>query len=312
MSSKVESILKVLKDAGAGFRKISPETLGAALAYYTIFSMAPLLIISIAVAGWIFGAQASADQIYLSLAGLVGKNGAQSIQSVVENASQHPTAGVLSSIVGFVVLALGASGVFGQLQDSLNLIWRVQPIPGRSVATILRQRLLSLSIVMVIAFLLLVSLVLTAALSALGKYFGGAASLESFPLQIVNFLASFVVITFLFAAIFKILPDVSLLWGNVWRGSIITALLFTIGKALIGSYLARASVASSFGAAGSLIGVIVWVYYSAAILLFGAEITRAYVKFIGHQVTPKLHSEMLPELDANKSQKAPVKPSTSN
>ena len=270
------------------------------------FSIAPLLIISIAIAGWIFGAQASADQIYASLAGLVGKNGAQSIQSVVESASQHPTAGVFSSIVGFIVLALGASGVFGQLQDSLNLIWRVQPVPGRSIATILHQRLLSLSIVMVIAFLLLISLLLTAALSALGNYFGGANSLETLPFQIINFVVSFIVITFLFAAIFKILPDVTLLWADVWRGSVITALFFTIGKALIGWYLARASVASSFGAAGSLIGVIVWVYYSSAILLFGAEITRAYVKFIGHKVTPKPHSEMLPELDANKSQKAPV------
>ena len=169
---------------------------------------------------------------------------------------------------------------------------------------ILRQRLLSLSIVMVIAFLLLISLMVTTALAALGKFFSAGAT-ESIPLQILNFVVSFLIISFLFAAIFKILPDVNLQWSDVWRGSMITAFLFTVGKALIGWYLAKASVASSFGAAGSLIGVIVWVYYSSAILLLGAEITRAYVNFVGHKVTPKAHSQMLPELEVNKSQKAP-------
>ena len=294
--SKKFTMLEVCKDAAGGFFNDKALTLGASLAYYTIFSLAPLLIITIAVAGWIFGAKSSAIEVYSAFGSLVGKTGAESIQAIVESANKEQSTGILSSVIGVLVLAAGASGVFGQLQDSLNLIWRVQPIPGRTVATILRQRVLSLSMVIVIAFLLLTSLLLTAVLSAIGKYFGGPAPLQSVPLQIANFIGSFLVTTLLFAAIFKILPDVNLLWGDVWRGSLITALLFTVGKAVIGWYLARGSVVSSFGAAGSLIGVIIWVYYSSLILFLGAEITRAYVKLADHKVTPKEFSAIIPEV----------------
>ncbi len=306
MNAKLSSILNVLKQAAAGFSEDKVLTLGAALAYYTLFSIAPMLIISIAIAGWLFGVEASTGEIYAQIAGLVGPNGAKSIQAMVESASQQPATGLFSSIMGVLVLILGATGIFGQLQDSLNLIWRVQPVPGRSIATILRQRLLSLSMVMVIAFLLLISLVASAALSSIGKHFDAFLPAGSLPWQVLNFATSFAVITFLFAAIYKILPDVYLAWGDVWRGALLTALLFTVGKSLIGLYLGRGDVTSSFGAAGSLISVVVWVYYSSALMLFGAELTRAYVKQIGHEVTPKSHSELRPDLEAAKSQKAPV------
>ncbi len=300
------TIIEILKQSGAGFSEDKVLTLGAALAYYTIFSIAPLLIISIAIAGWAFGAEASKGEIYAQIAGLVGESGAQSIQAMVESASNEPSTGFFSSIIGLIVMLLGAAGVFGQLQDSLNLIWRVQPVPGRSLATIVRQRLLSLSLVMVVAFLLLISLLASAALSAVGKYFEFILPAGSLPWQILNFLTSFLVITFLFAAIYKILPDVTLSWGDVWHGAFFTSLLFTLGKFLIGLYLGRGSVTSSFGAAGSLVGVIIWVYYSSALILFGAELTRAYVRQIGHQVVPKAHCELRPELESAKAQKAPV------
>ncbi len=301
-----KEIWTVLKDAFAGFSEDKVLTLGAALAYYTTFSIAPLLIIAIAVAAKFFDAEASRTQIFNQLGGLIGPTGAQTIQGIVENASCETTTGIVSTIISVIVLLAGASGVFGQLQDSLNIIWRVQPVPGRSMATIFRQRLLSLSMVMVIAFLLLVSLMVSTVLSALGKYFSGMFGGETQLLQFVNFVVSFGVVTLLFAAIFKVLPDVHLGWGDVWRGALITSLLFTLGKFLIGMYLGRGSVTSAYGAAGSLIGILVWVYYSSVILFFGAEITRAYVKYAGHKLTPKPHSEFRPELQATKSQQIPV------
>jgi membrane protein len=305
MKLPFSTVKAIVSEAAAGFSEDKILTLGAALAYYTIFSIAPLLLISLAVAGWAFGAEASRVAMYAQLSDLVGSEGAKSIQGLVESASKEESKGG-ASVISFVIVFLGASGVFGQLQDALNLIWRVQPVPGRSIATILHQRLLSLSIVVVVAFMLLVSLIASAFLTALGTYFGGILPSGALPLHILNILASFIVITFMFAAIYKILPDVHLDWGDVWRGSIVTSLLFTLGKMLIGMYLGRAGVTSSFGAAGSLIGVVVWVYYSSSIILFGAEITRAFVRHSGHQVTLKPHTEFRPELEAAKEVKAPI------
>jgi membrane protein len=308
MRAKVQAIWDVTKSAAAGFSEDKLPTLSAALAYSTIFSIAPLLIISIAVAGWAFGDKASTGEIFRTLSGLIGEKGAQSIQSMVESASTHPGTGTFATIAGILVLLIGASGVFGQLQDSLNLIWRVQPVPGRSLATILHQRLLSLSMVMVIAFLLLIALIISAVLAALGKYLGGILPMHAAVWQAVNFAFSFLVVTLLFAAIYKVLPDVHLAWGDVWRGALITALLFTLGKSLIGLYLGRSSVTSSFGAAGSLVVVLLWVYYSSVILFFGAEITRAYVGYAGHTVAPKPHAQFREDLEAAKGQKGPIEP----
>lgn len=306
MNGRPKAIWDVTKAAATGFSEDKLPTLGAALAYSTIFSIAPLLIISIAVAGWVFGPEASTGEIYRTVSGLIGDKGAQSIQDMVESASKNPDTGTFATVAGIVILLAGATGVFGQLQDSLNLIWRVQAVPGRSVSTILRQRLLSLSMVMVIAFLLLTSLVVSAVLAALGKYLNGYLPVGAGMWEAVNFVFSFLVITMLFAAIYKVLPDVHLAWGDVWRGALITSLLFTLGKFLIGLYLGRSSVASSYGAAGSLVVVLMWVYYSSVILFFGAEITRAYVRHAGHTVTLKPYSEFLPEIEAAKSEKAPV------
>jgi len=306
MNAKLKSIWAVIKDALAGFSEDKVLTLGASLAYATIFSIAPLLIIAIAISSKVYEPVASTNYIYAQLAGLIGDKGAATIQDMVQSASNAPTAGTISTVVSVVVLLIGATGVFGQLQDSLNTIWRVQPIPGRSVATILHQRLLSLSMVMVFAFLLLVSLLVSAMLNAASKYFYGDVAANAPYWEAVNSVISFGVVTLLFAAIFKVLPDVHLSWSDVWRGAVITALLFTIGKFLIGLYIGRSSVASSYGAAGSLIAVLVWVYYSSAILLLGAEITRAYVRQAGHELVPKPHAEFRPELDAGKEQKAPI------
>lgn len=292
--TRLKRLFAVVKRAAEAFSQDNVLTLGAALAYYTIFSIAPLLIITIAICGWIFGSRAGTNQIFDTVSQFVGPNGAEALQAMVKSATEQPGTGAFSSIVGVTVLLLGASGVFGQLQDSLNQIWHVQPVPGRSLLTILRQRLLSFSIVMVIAFLLLVSLLVSATLAALGKYFQSILPASSILWNILNFVASFAVITFLFAAIFKILPDVHMSWNYVWRGALLTAFLFTVGKALIGLYLGRSGITSSFGAAGSLIGVIAWAYYSSAIVLFGVEVTRAYVEQIGHQVQPKPHCRFQP------------------
>ena len=260
--------------------------LGAALAYYTVFSLAPLLIISIAIAGLVFGGEAAQGQIFDQLRGLLGDASGKAMEEIVQSASAEPKTGVIATVIGFVTLLFGASGVFGQLQASLNIIWGVQPKPGRGILGIIRDRVLSFGFILVVGFLLLVSLLLTAAIAFVGKQFEAMVPGTEALIQLLNSILSLAVITLLFGMMFKILPDANIAWRDVWVGAFLTALLFTLGKFALGFYLGRSGVASSYGAAGSLIVLLVWVYYSSQIVFFGAEFTQVYANRFGSHVTP--------------------------
>lgn len=260
--------------------------MGAALAFYTAFSIAPILVIAIGVVGIVFG-EKGGEGVFETIRGLIGDNGALAVQSMVEGASSKPRAGVAATAVGIVTLIVGASGVFGQLQEALNVIWKVTLKPTAGWGVTLRHRLLSFGMVGVIAFLLLVSLVVSAGVAMAGKLFTGALPGGEAVWQAVNALVSFGVISALFALIFKVLPDVKLPWRAAWIGGLWTSLLFSAGKLAIGLYLGKSGVASTYGAAGSLIVLLLWVYYSSQILLFGAELVRAQVERSGLRVAPK-------------------------
>jgi membrane protein len=251
-------------------------SMGAALAYYTTFSLAPLLIIVIAVAGLVFGQEAARGEIVFQLHGLVGEEGAKTVEELLTSASR-PTSGLLASIIGLATLLVGATSVFAELQSALDRIWRAPAVQHTSTAlALLRARVLSFGMVIAMGFLLLVSLVIGAALSALSKWGGTIFPGGVVVLQLLNLAVGFGVTTLLFAMAYRILPRVKIAWSDVRIGAIVTAALFTIGKYLIGLYLGRAGVSSGFGAAGSLVIILVWVYYSAQIFLLGAEFTWVF------------------------------------
>ena len=271
--------------------------LGAALAYYTVFSLAPLLIISISIAGLAFGREAAQGQIFDQLRGLLGEASGQAVQDIVHDASAEPKTGLVATLVGFAALLFGASGVFGQIQTSLNTIWGVQPKPDRGIPGIIRDRILSFGFILIVGFLLLVSLLLTAAISFVGHRLGEMTPGMESLVQWLNAIGSLAVITLLFAMMFKFLPDARISWHDVWIGAFITALLFSVGKFALGLYLGRSSVTSSYGAAGSLIVLLLWVYYSAQIVFFGAEFTQVYANRCGSRVTPSSNAIAVPKQD---------------
>ena len=251
-------------------------SMGAAIAYYTLFSMAPLLILIIAVAGLLFGPEAAQGQIVAQLEGRIGKEAAAVAEDLLKSVNR-PTAGAIATLVSIVTLLIGATSVFGELQSALNRIWRVPDPPSRSgIAYLLRARLLSFGMVLGLGFLVLVSLILSTALSAVGEWSRGWFSDWHTILQLANFLISFVVSTALFAMIYKVMPQARIAWRDVGIGASVTALLFESGKLLIGLYLGSGTLGSSFGAAGSLVIFLVWVYFSAQIFLLGAEFTWVY------------------------------------
>jgi membrane protein len=251
------------------------QGLGAALAFYAVFSLAPLLLIVIAISGLVFGQEAALGQIIGQVQGLVGEESANAIQSMIEEA-RKPSAGIIATVLAMVMLLLGATGVFAQLQEALNTIWRVEEKTGEGFVKILKDRFISLLAVLGTGFLLLISLVISAGLSAVGTTLGHFLPVPGFLLQIVNFFVSFAIVTFLFAMIYKLLPDISIQWGDVWIGATMTSFLFTIGKFLIGLYLGKSDVGIAYGAAGSLVVILIWVYYASQIFLFGAEFTAVY------------------------------------
>ncbi len=263
----------------------------AALAYYSIFAMAPLVIIAISVAGLAFGEEAARGQVYQQLDWLLGAKGAAEIQSLIQ-ASSDTGKSLIATAVGVITLLIGASGVFGQLKDALNTIWGVMLKPGGGWKGALKEYLLSFSMVVGVGFLLIISLLLSAVLQAINSFMIGYLPIPSFvtPLTLA---VSFVVLVLLFGLIFKVLPDVEIDWGDVWIGSTVTALLFTGGKYLISLYLGTSSVASSFGAAGALILILVWVYYSTTIFLLGAEFTKAYASRYGSGIRPSRHAQFV-------------------
>lgn len=264
------------KTSFLSWRQDHASSMGAALAYYTLFSIAPVLIIVIAVAGFFFGAEAARGEIVEQLRGLLGDDGAAAVEGLLASASE-PEEGALATLVSLALLALGATTVFAELQSDLDRIWRApaaKPLSG--VFAFLRARLLSFGMVLVLAFLLLVSLVVSAALAVLGKWWGGWFEGWAVLLEGLNFAVSFAITTGLFALIYKFLPRADIAWRDVWIGAAVTAFLFAVGKLLIGLYIGRSGVASGFGAAGSFVVLLVWVYYSTQIFLLGAEFTWVY------------------------------------
>jgi membrane protein len=249
--------------------------LGAALAYYTVFALAPGLILIIALAGLLLGKEAAQGQIISQVQDLAGEAGAQAVRAAIESA-RNAGGSLLATGLGGITLRFGLWGVFGELQDALNTIWGVTTRPGRGILGVIKQRFWSFTMVVGIGFLLLVSLAASAWLAAVGKFFSQLLPLPAAMMETTNALLSFVVITFMFAMIYKLLPDVKIAWRNVWTGAAVTAVLFTIGKTLIGLYLGRSTVASVYGAAGSLVVILLWVYYSAQVVFFGAEFTKVY------------------------------------
>ncbi len=275
----------LVKETFSDWSEDKAPRLAAALAYYTVFALAPLLIIVIAIAGLFFGEEQVRQNIVGQLGGLIGQNGQQALISLIEGA-RRPAAGLIATAIGVVTLVLAAGGLFGQLQDALNTIWEVQPKPGQGIWATLRARFLSFSMVLGVGFLLLVSLVISAALAAVGQLVAGEQYGQTLIWQIVNFAVSFAITTLLFAMIFKILPDVEVAWSDVWIGAVATAALFALGRLLISLYLGKAAPESSYGAAGSLVAILIWVYYSAQILFMGAEFTQVYARRYGSKIEP--------------------------
>jgi membrane protein len=271
---------------------------GAALAYYSAFSIAPLLVIALAVSGLALGHESAQNSIDDQLRGMLGDRGTEAVESMIAAASK-PQHGIIATIVGVVALLFGALGVFGELQASLNDIWHVAPKPGRDIWQRIKDRLWSFAMVAGTGFLLLVSLIVNAVLAAMEKWWTQWLPGPEWLGQIVNFCVSLTVITLLFATIFKVLPDVKLHWSDVWIGAGLTAILFTIGKFLLGLYLGRSAMASSYGAAGSFIIVLLWVYYSSQILFAGVEFTKVYARKFGSGVRPADDAVLDPSRDEN-------------
>ncbi|MBV9493783.1 MAG: YihY/virulence factor BrkB family protein [Acidobacteria bacterium] len=256
------------------------QSMGAALAYYTMFSIAPFLLIVISLAGLIFGEEAARGEIATQLRGLMGREGAEAVQKLLESASQ-PARSVTATVIGIVLVLIGATSVFAELQDALDRIWRAPKRYKTGIRSLLRSRLLSFGTIAGISFLLMVSLVVSAALAAFGRIWGPRFADWQTTVAVINFLVSFALTTTVFAMIYKIMPRVKVAWADVWIGATVTALLFTVGKSLIGLYIGKSGVTSGFGAAGSLVVSMLWVYYSAQIFLLGAEFTWAYALTFG-------------------------------
>lgn len=253
---------------------------GAALAFYTLFSMAPVLILVVSIAGAIFGEKAAQGEIFNQLNGLVGPTGAEAIQLLLASAHNSPS-GVMATLLATVLMMIGATTVFSELKDSLDELWYVPLARQTGLVSFIRTRILSFGLILVLAFLLLVSLVISAILQLLENYWSGIWINIAYVVSPVSQIFSFLVITCLFASIYKLLPNIKISWHDVWIGALGTAALFVLGKYLIGAYIGNSGVASSYGAAGSVIALLLWVYYSAQIFFFGAEFTRQYALWYG-------------------------------
>ena len=264
----------MLKETVLAFIDDEALSRGAAIAFYTVTSIAPVLLIVIAIAGLVFGRDAAENAIIEQLSGLMGQQTAEVLQAAVANAASK-TSGIWATIIGIATLIVTASGVFGEMQTSLNVIWKAEP-KGTTVSRLIRARAASLGLVVVLGFLLMVSLVVSTGLTAFGDYLNAFLPFGKIILTVLNGVLSILLISFLFAAIYKVLPDRDLEWRDVAVGAVVTAVLFTIGKSLISWYIGSSAVASSFGAAGALIVLLLWVYYSAQIFLLGAEFTKIY------------------------------------
>ena len=278
MKLRLPTFLQLFWAAIKGWSTDDVPRLGASLAYYTLFAISPILIIVIAIAGTVYGPDAVRGQIVGEIGGLIGQQGAAAIQTLLQSAHRDST-GSLAVVIGTATLLIAASGAFLELQHALNTIFRVKTDPKKSgIERLLLSRLRSFGLVVSIGFLLLVSLIVSAALTALATRFEHTAVGSPGVLQVLNVVITLAVMTLLFGLIYRLLPDVRLAWHDVWIGAFVTSMLFSIGKFVIGLYLGHSSVASSYGAAGSIVVLLVWVYYSAQIILLGAEFTRVYAQ----------------------------------
>lgn len=286
MKGRVSDLLGVFKRTAKEFFKDDCPRYAAALSYYTIFAIGPLLALLLLVAGLIWNPQEVQNAIGYQVRDLIGPEASNEILAMVAHRDPTGGEGLWATLAGIGLLIFGATGAFLQLQDSLNRAWNVEPDPAKGgIKNFLLKRVFSLGLIVAVAFLLIVSLAVTAAVSALGERYGGAS--DSTVMLVINSLFSFAVITFLFAAMFKVLPDAKIGWRDVWVGGVVTALLFVLGKFLIGFYLGRSDPGSAFGAAGTLAVILIWVYYASHIVLFGAEFTQAWADKFGRGIRPE-------------------------
>jgi membrane protein len=296
--------LTILKDTGAEWYDDDAPRLAASLAYYTLLSTAPLSLLSVSIVGFFFGERAARGQIAAQIGTVTGPEAAEAIQAVIQNAHQS-NASVTSTVLGIGLLLIGASGVFAELQTALNIMWGVKRDPKRGVLKdFLIARFLSFTMVLGVAFMLLVSLIVSAGLAAVGRVLSNSLPGGELLWQALNFLISMGVITVLFALIFKYVPDANVKWRDVWVGAAVTALLFSIGKMLLGLYLGKSSVASTYGAAGSVVAFVVWVYYAAQILFIGAEFTQVYSRTLGTPIEPGKHAVAADAAEQTHSEKS--------
>lgn len=300
-----KSVWRFIKDTLVQWFEDEPFQLAASLSYYTLFSLAPLLVIVIAIAGFVFGKEAAQNQIVETIQDTIGREGAQAIQALVQNASSQPKTGLISTALGLGALLFGAAGVFGQLQSSLNTIWGVVPRSDLGIAGFIHQRFMSFTMIMGIGFLLLVSLAVSALLSGVTQVMGAALGGIAFAAHAADILVSFVSITVLFAMMYKILPDARIQWKDVIVGAALTSLLFAVGKFLIGFYLGSSGVTSMYGAAGSIILILLWVYYSSLIFFLGAEFTQTYATQYGLGVVPADNAQWIADAIAERKRKTP-------
>jgi membrane protein len=301
----LRSVGELLKETFQEWNQDKASRLAAALAYYTIFSIAPLLMIAIAVAGAVFGEEAARGEIVTQIQDLVGEAGATVVQTALANVNQTKT-GIVGTSIGLATLLLGATGLFGEMQDALNTIWEVAPKSGQGIWVLIRRRLLSFSMVLGIGVLLLLSLFLSTALAAFSSFMNSWIPGLATGLSILNFVVSFSLMTLLFAMIYVILPDVKIAWKDVLVGAATTAFLFTIGRTLLSMYLGSAAVSSTFGAASSLAVLLVWIYYSAQVFFLGAEFTQVYARKYGSEIVPtknavSVAANRLPSVDPQNS-----------
>jgi len=270
--------VELLKTTAVEWDRREAPRMGASLAFYSLLSLAPLVVIVVGICGLIFGSAQAQMQILEQFRQMVGNEAAQTLAIVLKSA-QHPAAGVLANVIGLATLLLGASGVLLELRTALNHLWGVHAPPtSNALKGLIRERFLSFGMVLGIGFLLLISLIVSAGLALLGRFFSGFTWIPPSVLETMNFVVSVAVITGLFGLIFRFVPDARLPWSCIWRGAALTAVLFTLGKTAIGLYLGKAGVGSAYGAAGSLVVLIVWIYYSAQIFYFGAILTRVYAE----------------------------------
>jgi membrane protein len=287
--TSLETVASLLRDTFNKWMDDRAMSLAASLALYALLSLAPLLVLAVSVSGLLFGEAAARGELGQQFRTMLGPDAGAAVEAILAHAKE-PHANVIGTVVGLVVLFFGASGVFSELQDSLNGIWQVKPRPGRGVMGVVTTRFFSFAMVLGVAFLLLVSLLVSAGLNIVSTFLAGSLPGGATVWVVLNLAISVAIITLLFGLIYKVVPDVEIGWRDVIYGALFTAVLFTIGKAAIGIYLGKASVGSPYGAAGSLVALVVWVYYSAQILFFGAEFTQAYAARCGSRIVPSAHA----------------------